>query len=1400
MAEKENNIFTEILQGLNPQPEPVERPTTVGVTDYLTDIPVGIAKGASQAIKGLFQLGAIPIDYIADTNLLTAIDEIFPKITTDTVVGDVVSTLVQFGVPLGVGVKVANGMMKLNKFSDIKKLSSIPTLGGKAAELGKRTAFYGPLGGVTDFVASTPGDLRTLSSTFGFGEDYKGGELSGSAKAAEAFKEKIKFGAEGAVLGGGLTAALPVAGTLGTKYGLIPAAKGLAVVGGQTLRAIDFGIVNPLTKVIGSETVGKGVKAASLTIDNNITKLRDKLNIPKAEDWKFYSANPNAPLLERLVAKLNKYKNSLDSDGPLDFEAAELLRRSENIRQMDEKTLIRLMDQIDKNFKDLANDFNIRFTKNKDSELMLNKYKDDMFDYLETIDQKQADKFLKDKLPVEVQADAKALKTKINELGTKYGALLEESPVAAVRDLGASIKENGGAYLKQVFTAFKNKDYRFDPTKIAKAKNFFLKNVINKNKDLLDEAADLAASEGVSLTRAKELLADANMEQLKRSLIQSNRSPDTLFKQISKTFRIKPDVLAKDVKTKTKEIDSVLAAGENVRDVLLKQTKSPEFKAVADAFLEPSRDYRAAVTDTFMQIAKGLYRKKFFDRFAENGLRSGLLFRSPTSAIARGKNTDNLQQIVPNVAQGEVFQSTLFNSGRALDGGTTGLYTTPEIANAIRGLDEGFTSLYDLPLYKALMSVKSAGQIGKTVFSPMTQIRNVSTASFFALASGLIGGKASLRDAFKLMADDIFPGKNATNAEVLNVINDKIRRGILDQNVEVNEIKNILQKSKGGRFDLNTIIQNPTVKRAFDLYQGGDNVWKTYADEYYQSVLNTAFKYSSRGQTGNRAILENMADWYRTVAKEPNIADDILNGNLRSLETGQVKNAEEIMKDISAYLVTNTIPTYSKVPGIIKAIRNLPIGNFVAFPAEILRTSGHLLTIGARELTSSNPFIRQMGARRLLGTTAVFGGVGAVIQQTAEKLTGVDEKVMESFQRSFGPIYQKNSTLIPLTKPNDRGEFKYFNFSYTNPYDSLIRPVNAVLNAYANGQLTQQSVDQIVYNALIYDRLTDTPGAFTEFLTPFVTESIGTEAIGDLILRGGKTRDGKTIFFPQDSFFEKLDSSLGHLFAQLEPGATRSARRVYKGATGSFNDYGTLFDTKTEATALLTGLRVETAKPLQSFPFVITSYNKDKANIRRKFSRNAYNPNISEEQRLGAFREYLTDSFDSQARLHQIVKDGQTMGIDETDIEDILQDRLKNKREVSAIMEGEYRPPSYSEKRFDALLDRLEEEDADAAGRVESQIDNVRDIMDDAKLELEGADLTEPKELFDQNLDSILTPSVIEFRTRDQGPVTPVQPVSLPVDPRAAAQPNPNIVRVVNPLQTAGIGDILRQQERLKLI
>ena len=36
-----------------------------------------------------------------------------------------------------------------------------------------------------------------------------------------------------------------------------------------------------------------------------------------------------------------------------------------------------------------------------------------------------------------------------------------------------------------------------------------------------------------------------------------------------------------------------------------------KYKAVTDAFLETSTDYRAAVTDTFMQVGKQVYAKIF---------------------------------------------------------------------------------------------------------------------------------------------------------------------------------------------------------------------------------------------------------------------------------------------------------------------------------------------------------------------------------------------------------------------------------------------------------------------------------------------------------------------------------------------------------------------------------------------------------------------------------------------------------------------------------------------------------------------------------------------------------------------------------------------------------------------
>ena len=60
------SLFEQKPEEFSPEKKP-------GFLGYVTDVPVGIEKGASQAVQGLLTLGAIPIDYLADTNLISAI-------------------------------------------------------------------------------------------------------------------------------------------------------------------------------------------------------------------------------------------------------------------------------------------------------------------------------------------------------------------------------------------------------------------------------------------------------------------------------------------------------------------------------------------------------------------------------------------------------------------------------------------------------------------------------------------------------------------------------------------------------------------------------------------------------------------------------------------------------------------------------------------------------------------------------------------------------------------------------------------------------------------------------------------------------------------------------------------------------------------------------------------------------------------------------------------------------------------------------------------------------------------------------------------------------------------------------------------------------------------------------
>ena len=1300
----------------------VDSQTTFG--DYIMDIVRAPVGGLGDAIQGLLTLGAIPIDLVADTNLTNKIENLFEKWSPDakTGIGEVVQTLVQFGLPLGVASKVGGGM-KILKGANVRKLSdpSLSTL-GKAGELARRAGYFGAVSGVLDAAVSNPGSQTTVSEMIGLTESKNLDELEGRERAAEVLKQKLKFGAEGAVIGGAIPL-LPAAGTLGMKYGLVPAAKVVKPVLGTVLNNTDKFILNPMSKAIA----GQGSKSLAGDIVKKGGNLLDiaytKTGLPPVSNWKTFDATQGT-FTERVLKRLDNLKTQFTFAGKKQFpEIAEQNARVSGAIDAETKNLKKYQERINVNLENMVTKYKVNIydkaTKNGQFTNIMDRLaeeKNKVFDYLKAIGPDAQAKALA-AVDKSVRTEAQGLKNILKESNSRYYNLISASKTQSHKDLADAMVGQMDSFFKQHFAAFNNKKFDYDPITgpvgskaLAEVKKIALKNPIYKKAIVAKTEKELGTNltpkvYNEALEKNATLYGETLLKKIRYASIEAGVDPDRYVKSIATT-------LGKEA--------NLLKGGEEFPDAIKKYLSQPKGQKV------PIKDYDTALLDTIAYQSKQVYSKNYFDSVFDILKNKGALLTEEEKLIAPGR----FQKLQP-IQKGNIKVDDPFFNSKLFDGNH---YTLPEIANALTETKVAFDNFFDLPGYKSMMSLKAGAQVAKTIFSPMTQVRNVTTASFFPLASGLIGGRTSLGDAWKLVAEDIFTGAK-TNLEKLNIeLDDMVKRGVIDQNIQVSEMRAILNKAKDGTITFESFMNNPTVKKFVDVYQGGDNLWKVYSDKFYQSALKDAF---GDPKATPDQVLANVRDWYKTVAKEDFVETSVF--------TGQAKSAEEALKEVSAYLVTNTMPTYSKVSDAIKTIRGLPIGNFVAFPAEIMRTSANLLTIGARELTSSNPYVRQMGARRLIGASATFGGIGKVVSETAQAFTGVDEDTMEAAKRSFIPVYEKNANLIPLSKPDVDGKFKYFNFSYSNPYDSLVRPMNAIISSFAEGTLNKDTLDKKIMTSLFGDPVTNRPGAITEFFSPFVSESIGTERVFDLMVRNGETKDGSKIFYPQDNLQTRIAKGMDHIMGGLTPGAFTQAKRVWEGATGQFTDAGTARSTKDELLAIMSGIRVQEVKPLSSMPFILTSYNRDKQNIGSKFSRNVYSANTSPEEKISAWKDYLLESFDSQQKMYRTLKDGEELGLGRRDLNRVLNERL-TKSDTERLIRGRFKAPAYSKERFESLIKRLEVEDPAAAFRFEMDLDVLTGIFDDVRKELINYDLDSGIGDLSFEIDKILSPELSEVR------------------------------------------------------
>ena len=440
--------------------------------------------------------------------------------------------------------------------------------------------------------------------------------------------------------------------------------------------------------------------------------------------------------------------------------------------------------------------------------------------------------------------------------------------------------------------------------------------------------------------------------------------------------------------------------------------------------------------------------------------------------------------------------------------------------------------------YSMFLRGKGITQYGATVLSPITQIRNFTSSSLFALSQGNVGAGANLFDSIGIVWKDIVkrPDKERyfRNLQRMGVVGTQSQlkeidnlismgygstRGAVGDSLGIPSSGKLSDKFKRGKAGM---FLSSTNKLMRDLYQGGDDIWKVYNFEFERNKLLSAF-----GGNANVAA--------RAVLGDDAFVSLMQRASAEGVPSSRV--AAQALDQYAADIVKNTVPNYERVPEFIKGLRKLPVGNFIAFPAEILRTSANTLKQALDEIASTNPKIREIGMRRLMGFTTTTMVVPTAMQKMALDLTGTTQEQIDAI-RENGAAWEVNSILLPTsTKKNAKGETiitGYVNYSYTNPYAYLSKPARAILNAVSKGEDMGSDTGKIATDAVM--------GAVAEMFEPFAGESILTERFLDVTKRGGVTQSGAKVYRDDpgvETPGDKLFKSVMHIAGAFVPAGAK---------------------------------------------------------------------------------------------------------------------------------------------------------------------------------------------------------------------------------------------------------------------
>lgn len=408
----------------------------------------------------------------------------------------------------------------------------------------------------------------------------------------------------------------------------------------------------------------------------------------------------------------------------------------------------------------------------------------------------------------------------------------------------------------------------------------------------------------------------------------------------------------------------------------------------------------------------------------------------------------------------------------------------------------------------------------------------------------------------------------------------------------------------------------------------------------------------------------------------------------KSLGNLRIENLshEDMLNYIAAYKVRHTIPNYDYVGNFVKILRRTPLGNFVAFPTEIIRTSFNMAWLAGKEINSGNQQQMIQGYRRLLGLGTMAVGLPAMALAYGKAESGVDDEDLEAARRIL-PEYAKNNFIIPVSKRSaeEGGGFNFIDGSHLFVYDTISRIPFTVFNAIREGEDIGRGTPRSVAAGII--------DAASDLSSAYLTASIAPQLALDLF--NNRKESGGAIRIEEDTWGNQAKDAFNYAFEKAQPGFIQQLGRVMQGqemGEFAFDKYGNRqeFD---DAILGLMGLKVSKVNPTQSLPFLISDFKKAEANSKRLFTRVTYQSGaVSAQDILNAYSNSQRASYTAQQNFYKDYLALQRLGVNKRELRKQIKQRIGDRKIRANIMRGvftPYKPPKSARRNFELATKRM---------------------------------------------------------------------------------------------------------------